>query len=172
MRAFVPACVVVVVAGCGITDFDLDQPVPEQRVPGSPIPGPLQALFPLPLDLDLTAKIKEQTTGPIDSVNLSSLELNVTATARPAGDTDDWSFVQEIHVFVKSSQSGSSLPRVEIAHVVSPGAETRMTFLVESKVNLDPYVNEGSVIETTGSGNAPADDVTYDGKAVFTVHPL
>lgn len=169
MRAFV---LVGVVAGCGITDFDLDQPVPEQRVPGSPIPGPLQALFPLPIDLDLSAKIKEHTTGPIDSVNISSLELSITPTARPAGDTDDWLFVGEIHVFVKSSQSGSSLPRVEIAHISEPGAVTTMKFVVEKKVNLDPYVNEGSVIETTGSGTAPGDDVTYDGKAVFTVHPL
>jgi hypothetical protein len=170
MRAL--ALVGLVVTGCGITDFDIDQPVFEQRVPGSPIPGPLQALFPLPLDLDLSAKIKERTTGPIDSVNLSSLELNITATARPGGDSDDWAFVSEIRVFVKSSQSGSSLPRVEIAHVTSPGAVTTMKFVVESKVNLDPYVNEGSVIETTGSGTAPPDDVTYAGKAVFTVHPL
>jgi hypothetical protein len=172
MRALVSVVVVVVLAGCGITDFDIEQPVFEQRVPGSPIPGPLQALFPLPLDLDLSEKIKELTTGPIDSVNISSLELNITATAMTAGDQDDWSFVEQVHVFVKSAQSGSSLPRVEIAHVANPGAVTTMKFVVESKVNLDPYVNEGSVIETTGSGTAPPDDVTYDGKAVFTVHPL
>ena len=166
------ALVLVALAGCSIADFDIDQSVPEQRVPGSPIPGPLQALFPLPIDLDLSAKIKEQTTGPIGSVSLSSLELTITPTAMTGGDKDDWGFVQEIHVFVKSSQSGSSLPRAEIAHVTSPGAVTTMTFVVETKVNLDPYVNEGSVIETTGSGTAPSDDVTYDGKAVFTVHPL
>ena len=170
MRAL--ALVGLVLAGCGITDFDIDQPLVEQRVPGSPLPGPLQALFPLPIDLDLSAKIKERTTGPIDSVNISSLELHITATAMSGGDKDDWAFVDEIHVFVKSSQSGSSLPRVEIAHVTKPGPVTTMTFVVESKVNLDPYVNEGSVIETTGSGTAPSDDVTYDGKAVFTVHPL
>ena len=159
-------------AGCGITDFDIEQPVPEQRVPGSPLPGPLQALFPLPIDLDLSAKIKERTTGPIDSVTISSLELHITPTGMSGGDKDDWAFIEEIHVFVKSSQSGSSLPRTEIARIANPGPVTTMKFIVESKVNLDPYVNEGSVIETTGSGTAPSDDVTYDGKAVFTVHPL
>ena len=31
---------------------------------------------------------------------------------------------------------------------------------------------EGSVIEAESSGTVPEDDVTYDGEAVFTVHPI
>lgn len=164
--------VVALLAGCGITDFDIEQPIIEQRVQGSPIPGPLQVLFPIPLDLDLSAAIREMETGPIDSVNLTSLELTITGAARPAGDTDDWSFVESIHVFVRSSASGSSLPRVEIASVTSPGAATTMKFVCNSNVDLDPYVNEGSVIESEGRGTLPPDDVSYDGKGVFTVRPL
>ncbi len=159
-------------AGCGVTDFDIDQPIIEQHITGSVLPGPLAVLFPLPLDLDLSAKIKEQETGPIDSVTLSSLTLSITATDRPSGDTDDWSFVEEIHVFVKSRQSGTTLPRVEIAHVASPGVVTEMKFICDQHIDLDPYVNEGSVIETMGKGTIPPDDVSYDGKSVFTVHPL
>lgn len=172
MRPALCLLIASLTACSGLTDFDVEQPIPEQRVQGSPIPGPLQVLFPLPLDLDLSAKIKKHTTGPIDSVTLSSLELKITDTSKPAGDTDDWSFVQEIRVFVKSSQSGSSLPRVEIARVNAPGAVTTMKFIVEDSVNLDPYVNEGSVIDTEGRGTLPADDVSYDGTGVFTVHPL
>lgn len=164
--------IVLVSTGCGIADFDLEQPVPEQQVQGSGIPAPLAALFPIPLQLDLAARIKEQTTGPIDSVTLSSLTLSITATNRPDGDTDDWGFVDEIRVFVKSSKSGSSLPRVEIAHVVAPGAVQELEFEVEGGVDLDPYVNEGSVVESEGRGTIPSDDVSYDGLAVFTVHPL
>ncbi len=159
-------------AGCGIADFDITQPVPEQRVAGSGIPGPIASLFPIPLNLDLSAEIQKQSTGPIGSVTLSSLSLAITATDQPQGDTDDWSFVDEVHVFVKSSAQSSSLPRVEIASVVAPGAVTTMTFHVEGDVDLKPYVDEGSVVESTASGTAPADDVSYDGKAVFTVHPL
>src|SRR5665647_34545 len=120
MRACPLVCIAWASAGCGITDFEIDQPIPEQRVQGSGIPAPLAVLFPLPLDLDLSAEIRKQTTGPIDSVNLTSLTLSITATDRGAGDTDDWSFVDEIHVFVASSMSGSSLPRVEIASTVAP----------------------------------------------------
>jgi hypothetical protein len=158
--------------GCGVADFDIDQPIIEQRVTGSPLPGPLAVLFPLPLSIDISSKIKEMETGPIDSVTISSLALTITATAQPAGDTDDWSFVEAIHVFVKSSKDGSTLPRVEIASVTNPGAVTTMEFKVEGDVDINPYVNEGSVVEADSSGTVPQDDVTYDGKAVFTVHPL
>jgi hypothetical protein len=163
--------VIVILAGCGVADFDIDQAVPEQRVVGSPLPGPLAALFKIPLDLDLAAEIEQRETGPIDSITLSSLELDITATDRGASDSDDWAFVEEIRVFVKSSASGSSLPRVEIAHVAAPGAVQKLEFAVES-VDIKPYVDEGSVVESEGRGTVPADDVSYDGKAVFTVHPL
>ena len=168
-------CLLVLVglaAGCGVADFDITQPIPEQQVAGSPIPGPLAMLFPLPLSFDISAKIKAMTTGPIGSVTLTSLELDLTATAQPSGDTDDWSFVDEVDVFVSSSKSGTTLPKVKIAHVTSPGAVKKMTFVVETGVNLDPYVNEGSVVDSTSAGRVPPDDVSYNGNAVFTVHPL
>jgi hypothetical protein len=175
MRTHLLVVLVVVgaaLAGCGVADFDIDQPIVEQRVAGSPLPGPLAVLFPLPLSIDISSKIKDMETGPIDSVTLSSLALTITATAQPAGDTDDWSFVESIHVFVKSSKDGTTLPRVEIASVMNPGAVTTLDFKVEGDVDINPYVNEGSVVEASSAGTAPADDVTYDGKAVFTVHPL
>jgi len=165
-------CFAIALAGCGVTDFDITQPVIEQRVQGSPLPGQLAALFPLPLDLDLSTKIKEMETGPIDSVTLAKLELTITATAMPSGDRDDWSFVDDIQVFVKSNQSSSTLPRVEIANVRAPGAVTTMKFNVMKNVDLQPYVEEGSVVEGESSGRLPEDDVTYDGEGVFTVHPL
>jgi hypothetical protein len=162
----------VALTGCGVTDFDIDQPILEQRITGSPLPGPLAALFPLPLSIDIAAKIKEMETGPIDSVTIKSLALTITPAGVGNGDTDDWSFVGEIHVFVSSNMSGTTLPRVEIAHVTNPGAVQTMQFVVETRVDINPYVNEGSTVEGESTGQLPTDDVTYDGKAVFTVHPL
>ena len=167
-----PLIAIVLCAGCSdLVDFDISQAMPEQRVQGSPLPGPLAALFPLPLDLDLAAEIEERDPGPIDSITISSLSLSITDTARPGGDADDWAFVESIRVFVKSSRQGSSLPRVEIASVSAPGAVTTLTFQV-TDVNIKPYVDEGSIVESEGRGTLPPDDVTYDGAAVFTVHPL
>jgi hypothetical protein len=167
-----PAVLCVALSACGIADFDITQSIVEQRIAGSPLPGPLALLFPIPLSIDIQSKIKEMETGPIDRVTLKSLSLSITDTARGPSDTDDWRFIDEIHVFVRSSKSGSMLPRVEIAKVVDPGAVTTLEFQVDGKVNLDPYVNEGSVVEGESSGRLPEDDVTYDGRAVFTVHPL
>lgn len=162
----------LLLTGCGIADFDITQPVPEQTIPGSSLPGPLADLFPIPVNLDISQQIKAMDTGPIDSVTLSALELTITKTDEPSGDTDDFSFVSSIEVYVASSASGSTLPRVEIAHATSPGAVQTINFDVDSGVNLKPYIDEGSVISGEGSGTAPADDVSYDGNGTFTVHPL
>jgi hypothetical protein len=162
----------IALAGCGVADFDIEQPIIEQRVNGSPLPGPLAVLFPLPLDINISQKIKEMETGPIDRVTLSSLTLTITATAMtPAGDTDNWEFVDDIRVYVKSSKSGSTLQRTEIASVTAAGAVTTLTFKVKD-VNLQPYVEEGSIVEGESSGRLPPDDVTYNGEGVFTVDPL
>ncbi len=163
---------VVALTGCGIADFDVDQAVPEQMVQGSSIPSPLAALFPLPLSLDLNQKIKTQDTGPIGTITLSSLSLTITKTDEPAGDTDDWSFVTSVDVFVESTKSGTTLPKVKIASVASPGAVQVMNFAVQGGVDIKPYIDEGSQVDTSGTGMVPADDVSYDGASTFTVHPL
>jgi len=166
------AFILLAASGCGVTDFDVDQPVQEQMISGSPIPGPLQVLFPIPLNVDISAQIKAKDTGPIDSVTLKSLTLSITKTDEPTGDTDDWSFVTSVDIFVSSTKSGSTLPKVKIAHVMNPGAVRDMKFELDAGVNLKPYIDEGSSVDGQSSGNAPADDVSYNGLATFTVHPL
>jgi hypothetical protein len=105
-------------------------------------------------------------TGPISSVTLKSLDLTITSSGA------DWSFVTEIDVSVSSTKSGSSLPKVEIAHVTSPGKVTDLQFVVDPTVDLNPYINEGSEVDAQGSGSAPSTNVTYDGAGTFTVHPV
>jgi len=159
-------CLAITTAGCGIADFDVEQPVPAQTIQGSGLPMPLAALFPLPLSLDISSKIKAKDTGPIDGVTLSSLTLDITSTG------GDWSFVTSIDVFVSSTRQGSTLPRAKIASVSSPGAVRTLSFHVEGGVNLKPYIDEGSQVDSSGMGTQPTQSVTFDGKAVFTVHPL
>jgi hypothetical protein len=156
---------VLAAAGCGIADFDVDQPVLAQTIQGSGLPAPLAAIFPLPLSLDISSKIKARDTGPIDGVTLSSLGLDITSSG------GDWSFVTSIDVFVASTKSGSTLSRTKIASVASPGAVRTLSFHVEG-VNLKPYIDEGSQVDSAGTGTQPTQDVTFDGKGVFTVHPL
>jgi len=159
-------CLVATATGCGIADFDIDQPIQAQTIQGSGIPAPLAAIFPLPLNLDLESKIKAKDTGPIDSVTLSSLTLHITSSG------GDWSFVTSIDVSVESTRSATTLPKVKIASVSSPGATQTLTFNVEHGVNLKPYIDEGSQVDSSGTGTQPTQNVSFDGHGVFTVHPL
>ena len=47
-----------------------------------------------------------------------------------------------------------------------------MTFDVMKDFDLQPYVEEGSVVEGESTGRLPEDNVSYAGEGVFTVHPL
>jgi hypothetical protein len=165
MARSLAVCLAMTIAGCGIADFDVDQPVPAQTIQGSGIPAPLAAIFPLPLTLDLESKIKAKDTGPIDSVTLSSLTLHITSSG-------DWSFVTTIDVFVEGTRPGTALPKVKIAKVSSPGAVQTLSFTVEHGVNLKPYIDEGSQVDSRGTGTQPTQSVSFDGQGVFTVHPL
>lgn len=159
-------------AGCGVADFDIEQDVPEQRILGNSLPQPIGGLLSIPLDIDITAEIEAMDTGPVDSISLSELRLEITDTERPAGDTDTWEFVTSIQVFVRSTKPDSNLSRLEIATKEFPGAVERFNFTVDESIDLKPYIEEGAVVESVGRGNVPSDDVWYVGHAVFTVHTL
>lgn len=172
MRRVFAVLAIGATAACSVADFEVDQPIAEQEVQGSPLPGPISGLFPFPLSLDIGAKIKAMHTGPIGGVHLTRLTIAITPTDAPSGDADDFSFIDSVAVFVSSTQQGSTLPKRQIATLTSPGPVATADFDVDSTVDLDPYINEGSMIDTTSSGHAPPDDTTFDGDGTFTVHPL
>lgn len=163
---------VVGLAGCGVTDFEVSQDIEEQTIPGSALPELLGQFFEFPLELDIRGEIEAMETGPIDGVYLSGLSLTITETATSAGDSDDWSFVRTVDVFIASSVEGSALPQVKVATATDPGAATVMSFVPVAGLNLLPYVNEGSVMTAEADADAPPDDVSYLGRAVFRVEPL
>ena len=171
MRALLLASCLSLTAACGITDFHVDQRVPEQRIDGSPVPAALQLLFPVPLDVTISAKIKEQEPGPIDGVYLSSLHLDITTTDEPAGDQDDWAFLTRVDLYITSTREGSTLPRIKVASASAPGPVRRLDFTPEG-ANLVRYVDEGARLTAEATGTAPADDVSFDGLADFRVEPL
>src|SRR5688500_15866199 len=120
---------VFVLGGCGVANFNVEQDVEEQTIPGSALPELLGQFFEFPLELDIRAEIEAMETGPINAVYLTGLSLTITETATPAGDTDDWSFVRTVDVFIASSLEGSALPQVKIATATDPGTATVMAFV-------------------------------------------
>jgi hypothetical protein len=164
-------------AGCGVLDFDLTRPLPPQEIMGNPALATAGALLPetgvLPspfaLDVDLASEQKARDTGPIDSVHLKSLTLQI---AEGSG-TQDFDWLLELHVFVESIQPVTNLPRVEIARLVMvPGGQKTVSLEVSPDVNLLPYINEGTKTSTRGKARVPSRDVSFSGQMVLRVSPL
>ena len=150
-------------------DFDFAQAVPEQSIPGSPVDAPLPEGIALPVRVDVGSKIVNPKS--IGSITLGAMYLDVTSAGESDGDSDDWSFVERIDLYVESTKVGSTLPRLKVASAVAPGAVAHLELTPED-VNLLPYVMEGCQLSTEASGRTPADDVSYDGKVTFHVTTL
>ncbi|MBO6940017.1 MAG: hypothetical protein JJ863_33915 [Deltaproteobacteria bacterium] len=154
------------VVACGVvTPYTITRPVPEQTVEGSPLGAVLPGVeIPIPLEIDLEAEADAQNAGPVQTVTLEALRLDITTTAEPAGDTDDWDFVDSVVIYVESSEPGSALARREVARLdPTPNGVRQLEMDTDTSVNLRPYVDEGARLTATVRGRAPADDVSYDG---------
>jgi hypothetical protein len=160
--------IVAAAIGCGIVSFDVSQDVPTQTVQGSPLGGILPGFLsaPFPITIDVKQETAKRSTGPARSANLKQVEFRITSP-----DAGTFDFVDEIHIFVESSMSGSSLPKVEIANLKPvPKGQKTIDLTIVPNVDLLPYINEGAVISATAMGHQPAVSTSYDGTVVVTVH--
>jgi hypothetical protein len=158
-------------ASCGVIPLHTGYDLAEQRVMGSPVGGLGGTLLDMPIEVDIDAETAARDTGPAESVYLTSFTLSITPTAEPAGDTDDFDFVDSVEVFI-TGRAGSSLPRIRIASIANvPAGARTLVFAVEGH-ELLPYFREGAWIEATGTGTAPPDDVTYDGHLELAIEVL
>ena len=165
--------VVLVLGGCsGIVSFSVGYDVAEQRIEGSPLGGLLGGVIDIPLDVDLSAETAARDTGPAQHVYLTELALEITPTAEPAGDTDDFDFIDSIEIFVESARSGSTLPRVRVAHSDPVPRGVRRLELAVDDVDLVEYVREGARLTSSSSGRVPPDDVTLDGHLTLVIEVL
>jgi len=157
--------------GTGILSFPIHETIDEQTVNGSPIPAALGGAFPfmIPMNIDLSAETAARGTGPANHVYLRSLSLDITATAEPAPDTDDFDFLDSIDIYIESTKSGTTLERRKIAHITTvPTGVKHVSFSID-RVDLIDYVNEGSRLTSEATGNFPPDDVTFDGEISLSV---
>jgi hypothetical protein len=158
-----PLAAALLFGGCGLVSFDVSQDIPAQTITGSPLGALLPAsLFAIPMNVDLSSATASHGTGPASSVTLSSLTLTVTA---PAGGTFD--FVDSISIDL----SASGLPDTEIAKLAPvPRGKNSISIPPTPGVDLLPYINAGATIKASASGHLPAQDTTFVGKVVVTVH--
>jgi hypothetical protein len=167
----------VMIAACGprgFGSFGFGYETGEQVVPGSPVAGLLGNLVdaPIPLDIDLEAETAAHATGVAQHVYLTSLSLDLTATAEPGGDSDDFDFLDRVEIYIQSSVSGSTLPRQRVAFVDAVPRGARTLALTVENVDLIGYVREGAVLTSSASGRVPPDDVSFIARLTFAVEVL
>ena len=164
----------LLIGGCGVLDFDVTQKIPEQKVTGSIAGAVFGTLVPspFPLTINLEQETKARGTGPVIAAGLQSLSFQITPTAS-SGSVHDFSFVQTVTINIESTKSGTTLTKQKIGDLPSPpGAQTTLNIHTYPDVNLLPYINEGSLITSTATGNVPPNDVTFDGQIDVHVNTL
>jgi len=173
---FLLALTFIHLTGCAsVGGFEIGQALPERTVAGNPVGGLLGGFVdvPIPLEVDVAAQTAARDTGPATAMRLTDLRLQITATEEPAGDTDDFAFIESAEVFVQGAQADSSLPRVRVATASQPAEGAReLVFETDSTVDLLPYANEGAELTAEAMGTAPPDDVSFDGSITLAVEVL
>ncbi len=148
---------------CGWIHVNVDQDIPEQYIPGNPVPA--AGVLPNFLQMSLNADTNHQA-GPLTSAGLRSLTLTATPHGQPSGNFD---FLDEVHIYLKSA-TNSSLPQVEIATLAAvPRGQTTITLTIVPHIDLLPYLKSGAEITSMATGRQPTQDFTFDGRAVITV---
>ena len=158
---FLCAALLVATAACGLIDFDVEQPIPEQTVQGSPIPNVLPlGLFQIPLTIDLDAATKSKGTGPASAAYLKSLSLEIRS---PASGT--FEFVDQITISV----AADGLPAREIAKLDPVPGQKRIDLGVLGEIDLLPYIKKGAKLSASAAGQLPPTETKFDGKVVIRV---
>jgi hypothetical protein len=171
MHRCLASLALVLVACSSVGGFSYGQDIAEQQVRGNPLGSVLGAnLLQIPLNVNVDAQTAARGTGPAQHVYLTDLTFRITATDQPMGD---FSFLTSIAIYVQSTQSGSSLPRVRVAHLDSVPAGTPQSIaLTVDGVDLIGYVREGAQLTATAMGHAPAHDTSFDGHLDLAIDVL
>jgi hypothetical protein len=160
------AIVFAVMASCAI-GFDIPYNIPQQTVPGDAVShgaGTVLSGTPVdPFELDINLEEDEQAhhVSVASHVYLTSLELDITS-----GGGDCFDFVQSVSISIESTKPGTMLKPAVIATGSTPGC-VRQFVLTPTSVDLEPYIDEGASVTSTGQGIPPDHDETFDGHLVL-----
>ena len=146
---------------CGVIGFDVEEPIPEQVVEGSPIGALLPvSLFEFPLQIDIESKTRAMDTGPAHSAQLKAITLTVLV---PAGET--FEFLDSLRIFV----AADGLERREVAKLEEVPPSGSISLQIVPGVDLLPYVEKGATLSATATGHMPRQTIRFAGKVVVTI---
>jgi hypothetical protein len=175
MRPAYAIAYALLLSGCGVLDFDVTQSIPPQMIPGDPVAAAAGqvvsggGLLPNPVGVDVGAQIRAHGGGALDSAHLKTLTLTID----PNSPTQNFDWLDELHIQLASIKPGTTLAKVEIASATMiPKGQKTITLKLNASVNLLPYLNEGATIGADGSGRVTAQGVTFRGTVVIRISPV
>lgn len=166
-RSFTRSSVALLgLASCAI-GFDVPYDIPQQTVPGDPVAHAAGSLLsgtpvdPFQLDVNLDEEEQAHHVAAISHVYLSSLDFDITS-----GGSDCFDFVQSVTISIESTKPGTTLQPSVVATGTSPGCVTHFA-LTPTSVDLEPFIEEGARVTSTGQGVPPDHDETFTGHLVL-----
>ncbi len=160
----------LLLASCGdggLASFEITETSQEVTVEGSalgqlPIDNPFGEA--LKLDINLEQELQKRDASGASGVFLEGLDLEITDTAMPEGDTDNFNFLDSLEIYANADGLDKKL--VAIIEEV-PEDKQRISLETKDGINLKPYVEQGMKLQATARGSAPDDDTSL--RAVATI---
>jgi hypothetical protein len=158
--------------GCGdIGSFTFTEDSQEIVVEGSSLGGvlPESALSVFQLNINLEQELEERDADGAKAVYLTDLELQITDTEEPEGDTDNFDFLNSITIDVAAD--GLDTRQLAVRDPV-PEGQRSVALDVDDDIDLKPYIEEGMSLQTDASGSQPPDDTSLKVVATLRVKVL
>lgn len=163
------ALVGLAASGCGdsLASFTFTEDSQEVVVQGSalgqlPVDNPFGEALKLNINLDQQLEAHDATGA--SGVFLQGLELRITDTKQPEGDTDNFDFLDSLKIYASADGMDRKLV-AEISDV--PQGKQKISLDTKDNVDLKPYVEKGMKLAAEAQGSPPDDDTSL--KAVATV---
>ncbi len=162
------AATTVVAACSGVFTFSFTEKSEKQTIEASLVPV-VDQLSPLDFQFNLERQLEKRDAKSAKEVNLQAFELVVTNTDEYGEGEPNLDFLDSMSLYVDSENQS----REQLAWRDSiPDGRQRVSFEVDSSINLKPYIEEGMTLETEAQGNHPDNDTTLQGVITLEVRAL
>ena len=132
---------------------------------------PAGTLMPMSVSVDLMGESRARNV-PIARVLVKSFVLNITATAMPAGDVDDFEFVRRATLTLECTAGSCAGQTQQLGTAVGSAGATSLIFAITPGVNVKPYIENGARITLTADAIPPPDNTSFSGRIVLRAEPF
>jgi hypothetical protein len=171
------ASVACLAVHCGPIGFDIAKDIPEQTVQGNAAANlagqqlPAGTLMPMAISVDIAAESRARNV-PIARLLVKSFALNITSTAMPPGDADDFAFIRTATIVIECTGGSCAGQTQQVGTAVGVAGSSTMAFTINPGVNIKPFIENGSRITLQADAIPPPDDTSFSARLVLRAEPF